>query len=113
MIITNSCSKDKAYSLEVLQECDSLAGSYRYQADIAPIIRASCATGLGPGTGCHDAWILTYSGLKSKIDNGTLQYRVFNVGDMPVPNNSFNIPPLTQQEKDKLRCWILTGALDN
>jgi len=113
LVTTESCSKDKAIRADLIATCDSTAGTYTYQADIAPIIRANCATGLGPGTGCHDAWILSYNGLKSRVDNGTVSYRVFSLGDMPVPGNSFNISPLTPLEKEKIRCWIATGARED
>ncbi len=110
-IYLGACSKDKALSPELLVKCKPI--SYEYKPDIDDIVRASCITGSGPGTGCHDAWILDYSKLKTKVLDGTISYRVLNLKDMPVPNNNFNIPALTQDELDQFECWILTGAKEN
>ncbi len=107
----NSCAKDKALSPELLVKCKPI--SYQYKPDIDEIIRASCITGNGPGTGCHDAWILDYNNLKARVLDGTISYRVLNRKDMPVPNNTFGILPLTQDELDQFECWILTGAKEN
>ena len=107
----SGCTKDKALSVEQAQGCDTL--TYTYSNDIAPIFAASCATGLGPGTGCHDAWIFDYNNVKSQVDNGNIQYEVLDVKTMPVPGNSFGIHPLTDTELQKITCWILSGAPEN
>lgn len=109
--LLTDCTKDKALLTNPNANCDTVPVSY--SADIVPIIQTSCATNQGPGTGCHDAWIFEYSNLKSRIDNGTIEYRVFQTRDMPVIPNSFGIDSLTAEEYLKLQCWIAAGAPEN
>jgi hypothetical protein len=106
----SSCTKDSA-----LLECDlefCTSGQTSYSADIKPLIEAKCATGLGPGTGCHDAWILTYDGVDGRAKNGSIR-AVIEDGSMPKVPNNFGIDSLTQAEKELFLCWICDGAPNN
>lgn len=102
-----SCHKDKTIPPS---DCGY---TISYSADIVPIINSSCITGTGPGTGCHDAWILDYSNLGGKIKNGTWANRVFDIKDMPEMPNDFGIDSLTADEIQIMRCWIDQGWPNN
>ena len=106
MFILLGCYKDKAAA----PEC---ATTVSYKLDIDPIINQSCATGLGPFTGCHDNWILTYDGLTNSINSGSFQSTVFDLKSMPKIPNDFDIVPLTEDELTTIRCWIEQGYPDN
>lgn len=67
---------------------------------------------MGPGTGCHDAWIFNYDNVKTSIDNGIFG-SVIADESMPKVPNSFGILALTQAEKELFECWICDGALEN
>ncbi len=105
-----SCTYDKVDITEEtppleLNLCDSIYESY--QLTIVPIINSNCTT-----SGCHDAGspsgnFTTYNGLKAKVDNGALRKRVLEDKDMP-PSGS-----LSQEERDKLNCWLEKAAPNN
>ncbi len=103
------CKKDKTEACEI-EGC--IPGSVSYQQDIVPIITNSCATNLGPGTGCHDAWIFDYNNVKGNMDNGLIM-SVINDGSMPQIPNSFGIDSLTEQEIFLFQCWACSGAPNN
>jgi hypothetical protein len=102
-----SCLKDKA---AMPTDC---AYTVSYSEQIVPIINSSCITGLGPGTGCHDAWILEYDGIPPVINNGSLENRCFEIRDMPVMPNEFGIDSLTELEIYDMRCWVEQGFPNN
>lgn len=105
-----SCNKDKTLAECNLAHCTP--GAVTYENDIKPLIQQSCATNLGPGTGCHDAWIFNYDNVKKSIDDGIFG-SVIADESMPIVPNSFGIAPLTQAEKEMFECWICDGALEN
>lgn len=105
-----SCNKDKALAECNLEHCTP--GAVTYENDIKPLIQQSCATNMGPGTGCHDAWIFNYDNVKTSIDNGVFG-SVIADESMPKVPNSFGILALTQAEKELFECWICDGALEN
>lgn len=84
-----------------------------YNNDIAPLIEAKCATGLGAGSGCHDAWILSYDGLKTAVDNGSLIETCIIDESMPKIPNNFGITALTEEEKNLIICWVEQEAPEN
>lgn len=102
-----SCLKDKTIPLG---DCDSIIS---YSTEIRPIIESSCKTQAGGGTGCHDAWIDEYSGIKSYIDAGTWQNEVFIDNTMPVMPNTWGIDSLTEDEIKTMQCWIDQGYSEN
>lgn len=78
-----------------------------YQTDVKPLIDTYCV-------GCHTTGATqgdfnTYAGLKAKVDNQTLNNRLFLVKDMPPGGN----PQPTEAELQKIKCWVEQGALDN
>jgi uncharacterized membrane protein len=79
-----------------------------YSTDVKPIIDSKCVTchtagGAGVGDFTQFSEVQSRAALikKRACDPATL--------DMPQAGS----PPLTQDEIDKLRCWIDQGALDN
>ena len=105
-----SCNKDTTLAECGLEHCTP--GAVSYEDDIKPLIQQSCATNLGPGTGCHDAWIFNYDNIKTSVDNGVFG-SVIADESMPKLPNSFGIVALTQAEKEMFECWICDGALEN
>lgn len=103
----SSCLKDKTVPLG---ECSETVS---YAADIRPIIEATCKTGLGPGTGCHDAWIDNYDPIKSYIISNTWQNVVLTEKTMPKFPNSFGIDSLTEENLKAMKCWIEQGYPQN
>lgn len=106
-LLLSSCYKDKT---SPPGGCET---TISYSVDIKPIINSSCITNLGPGTGCHDAWILAYSGVVAAIENGTLENECFVELTMPQIPNDFGIDSLTADEKKTLKCWLIQGYPDN
>ena len=105
-----SCNKDSTLAECNLEHCTP--GAVSYEDDIKPLIMQSCATNLGPGTGCHDIWIFNYDNVKTHIESGIFWGAIEN-GSMPKIPNSFGIEPLTQAEYEMFECWICDGALEN
>ncbi|MFT7612213.1 MAG: hypothetical protein ACI9J3_001167 [Parvicellaceae bacterium] len=110
LVLISSCAKDKTLKAIPI-DCSGI--NAEYQLDVVPIIQASCATGTGPGTGCHDAWILSYAGLRARVLNGDIQRVIYELKSMPPSPNFLGTPALTDDEVDKIMCWIQQGALDN
>lgn len=102
--LSASCLKDKAIPANVASgECDGIVS---YSEDIRPIIEASCNTGLGDGSGCHDAWIDSYSSIKSQLNGGAWQSQVFLQRTMPKIPNNFGIDSLTNEAWQMMKCWV-------
>jgi hypothetical protein len=99
-----SCTNDKGEAPTL--GCTPMS----YTADIMPIVTAKCAT-----TGCHVSGgtgtgdFTTYAGFKAKVDGGQLNNRLYIAKDMP-PGGS---PQLSQEELDKIKCWMEQGAQNN
>lgn len=110
MVILN-CTKDKAKPYCEYSDCK--LGEISYENDIKPMIENHCVTNLGPGTGCHDAWIFNFSSLVYRIDNGMIPNEVIDTRDMPPIPNDFNIDALTEEQIRLWRCWICDGTPQN
>jgi len=86
--------------------CDTAQVTYSIQVE--PIISASCASAschvLG-GTGSGN--FQNYSGVKSKVDNGSFMNRVIVQQNMP-PNGD-----LSACEIEQLKVWLSNGAPNN
>lgn len=106
LISLTSCLKEKTLPVG----CDKVIS---YELEIRPIIESSCKTGLGGGTGCHDAWIDDYSQVKSQLVSGTWQNEVLIEKTMPVMPNDFDIDSLTAAEIQTMKCWIDQGYPEN
>jgi hypothetical protein len=105
--VLSGCYKDKT---KPPGDCNVIVS---YSLDIKPIINTSCVTNLGPGTGCHDAWIFQYPQVVATIENGTLIYECLTVSTMPVMPNDFGIDSLTVDEKKSIKCWVEQGYPEN
>lgn len=105
-----SCTKDKTQAENKHTVCDSLFVSF--QADVVSIMNANCSF-----YGCHSAGsglgdFTSYSGVKAKVDNGQFQERVLYLMDMP-PTYSSGPKSLSNEDIQKLQCWIDDGAQNN
>lgn len=109
-MILFSCTKDKTPAECGLEYCSP--GAVSYENDIKPLIQQSCATNMGPGTGCHDSWIFNYDNILPKIKDGSFG-AVISDRSMPQMPNSFGIDSLTQAEIELFECWICDGGLKN
>ena len=105
LIVISGCY-DKVEPV-VLTKCDSL--NVVYNDTIKSIINLHCAipychvTGFGPGD-----WT-DYSQLKERVDNGKFEQFIFATNPfMPAGGDT-----LTQEELDKLQCWVDAGAPNN
>jgi hypothetical protein len=107
--ILTSCLKAKTVSANA-SDCPNIIS---YSLDIKPIIHSSCMTNLGPGTGCHDAWITSFSGIKGYLDAGIWQSEVLIKRTMPQMPNEFGIDSLSAEEYQTMKCWIDQGYPEN
>lgn len=106
-----ACLKDKAIPANVASgECATIVS---YSTEIRPIIESSCKTGLGGGTGCHDAWIDDYDNIKSYMISGKWRFEVITQKRMPLIPNEFGIDSLTADEIKTMQCWIDQGYPKN
>lgn len=105
-----SCTRNRI-DVKPIPICDGTEVSY--SKDIKPLIKAKCSTGLGSGTGCHDSWILTYDGLKDKVNNNTFKETTIIYKSMPKIPNNFGIEALTETEINLIICWLDNGAKEN
>ena len=84
-----------------------------YSSTIAPLIASYCATSgchSTPGSTTNGVDYTSYSGLKTDVDNGTLNNRVVVLKNMPV----FPVTHiLTAIELSNIDCWIKQGGLNN
>ena len=111
LFFLSSCLKDKTIPYNVASgECIEIVS---YSADIRQIIEASCKTGLGPGTGCHDAWIDNYDPIKSYMISGKWQTAVITEKTMPLIPNTFGIDSLSADDFQTMKCWIEQGYPQN
>jgi hypothetical protein len=105
LLFITSCTFEKG-ELPVAQfKCDS---TVHYHPTIDSIMVHSCTTAgchLHGGTGNGD--FTTYTGLKSKVDNGSLMNRVVVLKNMPAA------APLSDADINKIHCWIIQGGLNN
>lgn len=109
LAILSSCYKAKTAPLNP----NNCSGTISYSADIVPIINQSCKTNLGPGTGCHDAWIDDHSKIVLYINNGRWQNSIWSVYTMPKVPNLFDIDSLTADEVQTMKCWVDQGYPEN
>jgi len=104
-LIAISCTKEVGVPLPV-----GCTKTMFYAVDIKPIIDTKCAT-----PGCHEPAgtgngdFTVFSGVQSKVDNGTIITRVYGAKDMP----SAGSPQLTADELSNLKCWLDQGAPNN
>ena len=102
-----SCLKDKTVPVD---ECATFIS---YTSDIRPIIESSCKTGLGGGTGCHDAWIDEHENITPYMTSSIWPNSVLVEKTMPLIPNDFGIDSLTEDEIQIMKCWIDQGYPEN
>lgn len=111
LVLLTGCYKDKAAPApEFVLECNEVIS---YSDDIRLIIENSCKTQLGPGTGCHDAWIDDYSQIAGEIKKENWQTEIWVDHTMPQIPNDFGIDSLTSEEIEIMKCWINQGYPQN
>ena len=98
-----SCKKEENFT----PVCDS--SNPTYDADIKAIIDGNCM-----GTFCHNAGanrgdFTSYTGLEPVLNNGAFKDRVLVKQDMPKGNRK----TLTQEEINKLQCWLDNNYPEN
>ncbi len=91
---------------DVEPEIDCTGVTVSYATDIVPILTSTCNT-----TNCHTAGFspgdfTSYAGLKAKVDNGSLRTRIAN---KTMPSGT----TLTDDEIQKIVCWVDAGGLEN
>lgn len=111
-LLLASCTKNEIEVLPI-PPCEGGKTEVSYTDHIAPLIKAKCSTGQGPGTGCHDSWILTYDGVKGAADNGSLIRTTVIDKTMPKIPNNFGIEDITDEEINLLICWVENGSPNN
>lgn len=102
--IIASCKKNKDDDLNNL-DCSKISSGYA--SSVKPVIDANCLS-----SGCHNPGsangdFTTYTGLKAKADNGSLDNRVIQQKNMP-PSGSLSMDNLK-----KIKCWLNAGAPNN
>jgi hypothetical protein len=101
----SSCYYDNEEDLYGIT-CDTTAVSY--SADIWPIIETNCQTGCHAPGGSAIGHIFTdHASVLAKVTNGSMMNRVVELRNMP-PSGV-----LTDCQVNRMRAWILQGALDN
>jgi hypothetical protein len=97
-----TCKKDDLKNLD----CSTIAASYA--ANIKPIITSQCATTSScHGAGTNRSDYTTYAGLKAVADDGSLNQKVIVDKSMP-PSGSLSL-----DERQKIKCWLNNGSLNN
>lgn len=102
----SSCSSEKGEIPVKETNCDSVIS---YSTGIIPLVNANCAV-----SGCHVSGasmgdFTTYTGLKLKADNGSLNKQVVIQKSMP-PSGSGT---LTDAERQLFECWIKQNSPNN
>ncbi len=109
LLFLSSCYKEKTVPIDP----NACGSTISYSTDVVPIINQSCKTNLGPGTGCHDAWIGEYSNIVLYINNGSWQNDIWSAYTMPKIPNTFGIDSLTADEVKTMKCWVEQGYPEN
>ena len=89
----------------VVELCDTLDASY--VNDVSVIISSNCGSPSCHGTNGTFGDMSTYDLFKSYVDQGKISDRVIEQKNMP-PSG-----PLSDEEINKLNCWIENGAENN
>jgi hypothetical protein len=94
----SACKKDKE-SDKLTPTCDG--SSPTYQNTIKSIIDSKCAT-----SNCHSNYS-SYNGLRPALDNGSFRREV--LVDQTMPQGS----SLSQDQLNKIQCWVNNGFPEN
>ena len=99
--LISSCRKNEYKNID----CNKI--SAKYSSDIFPLVSAKCNSSGCHATGSSRGDFTTYQGLKAKADNGTLEKTVLVNKTMP-PSGA-----LSQDDRNKIKCWLNNGAPNN
>ena len=111
LLILAACTKDIGPNPDLVKSfCDTIS----FSKHVKPIIQTNCVS-------CHKAGGFAgsyadfdtdmYPVLKTKADNGTLRGRAV---DLTIsPTMPYGSPPLPEEQRNILRCWIEAGAPNN
>ncbi len=102
LFLVEACKKKDEYAN---LNCASINASYK--ADIKPIIDANCTASGCHGTKSSNGDYTSYEGLLIRVNNGTLSKRVLYTKDMP-QNGALSL-----QDRQKIKCWLNSGAANN
>jgi hypothetical protein len=103
VLLCIGCTKDIGY----IPYCDK--NPTTYNTFIKSVILSKCSQGYCHQNGAFMGDFTTYSGLKEKIDKGTFRLLVYENKVMP-PSIS---EQLTEDELNKIKCWLDDGAPEN
>lgn len=103
-LFVESCGKCDC--IESTDPCNGL--SFKFAADVQPIVNTHCAT----NRGCHAAGSINRGGPLtnySQVFDKRLEIKIqVSAGSMPPAPDS-----LTTNQKNKIICWINSGAPNN
>jgi uncharacterized membrane protein len=112
LLVVVACTKDIGPNPDLVKTnfCDTIS----FSKHIKPIIQANCVS-------CHKAGGFAasyadfdtdmYPVLKTKADNGTLRGRAVDL--TITPTMPYGSPPLPEETRNILKCWIEAGAPNN
>ena len=107
LCVPSGCYYDNEEDLYGVVACDT--SSLSYKNDIAPILNSYCYTCHVPNSGQAGATPFnTYNDLKPLTGSVTLR-----VDDPVSPMPPTTAVPLPDCERQKIKAWIKSGALDN
>ncbi|MDX2362357.1 MAG: cytochrome c [Crocinitomicaceae bacterium] len=94
-----SCEKDELLTVE----CDG--SSPTYDADISLIIQQNCVQ--CHGSGSSNGSFTTFAGISTVTSNGKFEQEVLNNQTMPQNGT------LSQDQLNKIKCWVENGFPEN
>jgi hypothetical protein len=109
MVFLYSCSSDKGLLPPVpvspagTNNCDSV----KYTQDIQPIFNTYCTSCHNPGNLSGNLDLTNYS--TASIEAADIKNRAFILKDMPQAGS----PAPSDAEREKIKCWVEKGALNN
>lgn len=99
-----SCTKDSTSASSTV-DCTNI--SAKFSQDIQPIFKSKCGN-----QGCHPAKDMeNYNTLKTYVDNGKIKSYIADRNSPP--SGMTTAGGCTQEESNKVACWIQSGALNN
>jgi hypothetical protein len=111
LLFLASCAKEVGKNPDLqpkIASSDStLCDSVKYSTTILPIINAECIGCHSPGSANGD--LSTYAALKLKADGGRITARVLNGNPSFMPQAG----AMSQDKRDKIKCWLDAGAPNN
>lgn len=101
LLLLQSIAACKKHQPDTSEPCNP-----NYVKDIKPIISGKCALSGCHGVGSTIADFTKDSIVKNRADIGRIRSYIFELKIMPPASAQ----PLTEQEKETLKCWLDNGA---